>query len=229
MRYASIREMDVSNGYGVGVSLFTQGCHFHCKNCFNQVTWDFNGGKEYTESTENKIRELVNRPYIHRFSVLGGEPIEQANIMDLTKLLMHIKRDADNQFKEMDIWLYTGYSLTEIIFNAIIMRDRSPKTGIYDIKKTNITFWDYVMSMLYFVDHLVDGRYEEDKKDYHLKFCGSSNQRIIDMKKTHENYMNDPNIPKIMANCDCLNAAEIMTIEQYINKNVIVEIDQKSL
>lgn len=225
MRYASIREMDVSNGYGVGVSLFTQGCHFHCKNCFNQVTWDFNGGKEYTTETETKIRDLVDRPYIHRFSILGGEPLEWCNIYDLTNLVLHIKEDADLIYKKMDIWLYTGYSITDIIFKALLefrpLNQRSKYTT--DDKNAQI------MSMLYFVDHLVDGPYEEDKKDFHLKFCGSSNQRIIDMKKTHYNYINDEMMCRVRGNHNSMNAAEIQNVIDYINKNVIVEIDQKSL
>ena len=225
MRYASIREMDISNGYGVGVSFFTQGCHFHCKNCFNQQTWDFDGGKEYTNETEVKIRSLVDRPYIHRFSVLGGEPLEWCNIYDLTTLLLHIKEDADNQYKKMDVWLYTGYSLTDIIWRALLeFNPHNPKSRyVTDNKNTQI------MSMLYFVDHLVDGRYEEDKKDFHLKFCGSSNQRIIDMKKTHHNFINDELMFKVRGNHSGLNAAQIQCIYDYINKTVIVTIPQESL
>ena len=225
MRYASIREMDVSNGYGVGVSLFTQGCHFHCKNCFNQVTWDFNGGKEYTTETETKIRDLVDRPYIHRFSILGGEPLEWCNIYDLTNLVLHIKEDADLIYKKMDIWLYTGYSLTDIIFKALLEFKPLNQRSKYTTDDKNAQ----IMSMLYFVDHLVDGPYEEDKKDFHLKFCGSSNQRIIDMKKTHYNYINDEMMCYVRGNHNLMNAAEIQNVIDYINKNVIVEIDQKSL
>ena len=225
MRYASIRELDISNGYGVGVSFFTQGCHFHCKNCFNQSTWDFNGGKEYTNATEVKIRSLVDRPYIHRFSILGGEPLEWCNIYDLTTLLLHIKEDADNQYKKMDVWLYTGYSLTDIIWRALLeFNPHNPKSRyITDNKNTQI------MSMLYFVDHLVDGQYEEDKKDFHLKFCGSSNQRIIDMKKTHHNFINDELMYRVRGNHNGLNAAQIQYICDYINKNVIVTVPQESL
>ena len=71
MRYASIRNLDISNGEGVGVSFFVQGCPFHCKNCFNSETWDFNGGKEWTEETKKKFMERINRPYIERVSVVG--------------------------------------------------------------------------------------------------------------------------------------------------------------
>ena len=225
MRYASIREMDVSNGYGVGVSLFTQGCHFHCKNCFNQVTWDFNGGKEYTTETETKIRDLVDRPDLHRVSILGGEPLEWCNIYDLTNLVLHIKEDADLIYKKMDISLYTEYSLTDIIFKALLEFNPPNQRSKYTTDDKNAQ----IMSMLYFVDHLVDGPYEEDKKDFHLKFCGSSNQRIIDMKKTHYNYINDEMMCYVRGNHNSMNAAEIQNVIDYINKNVIVEIDQKSL
>lgn len=225
MRYASIREMDISNGYGVGVSFFTQGCHFHCKNCFNQQTWNFNGGKEYTNETEVKIRSLVDRPYIHRFSVLGGEPLEWCNIYDLTNLLLHIKEDADLTYKKMDVWLYTGYSLTDIIWKALLeFNPQNPKS-----KYTTDDKEAQIMSMLYFVDHLVDGQYEEDKKDFHLKFCGSSNQRIIDMKKTHYNYINDEVMCYVRGKHNSMNAAQIQNVIDYINKEVIVTIPQESL
>ena len=80
MRYAQIRSMDISNGEGIGVSLFVQGCHFHCKNCFNSETWDFAGGKAWTDSTEEKFLQLINRPYIKRVSILGGEPLADENV-----------------------------------------------------------------------------------------------------------------------------------------------------
>jgi anaerobic ribonucleoside-triphosphate reductase activating protein len=77
MRYASIREMDITNGIGIGVSLFVQGCTHHCKGCFNPETWDFNGGKEWTQDIENKFIELCKRPHIDCVSILGGEPFDQ--------------------------------------------------------------------------------------------------------------------------------------------------------
>ena len=80
MRYASIRELDISNGEGVGVALFVQGCNFHCYNCFNTETWDFNGGKEWTQEIEDKLIELASRPYIKRLSILGGEPLADENL-----------------------------------------------------------------------------------------------------------------------------------------------------
>jgi len=83
MRYASIRDLDISNGEGIGVALFVQGCKFHCKNCFNQVTWDFQGGKEFTQQVREGFLKLIQRPFIQRVSILGGEPLEDENYRDV--------------------------------------------------------------------------------------------------------------------------------------------------
>ena len=95
MRYAQIRSMDISNGEGVGIALFVQGCHFHCKNCFNQDTWDFNGGKEWTKKTKNEFLELIEKPYIKRVSFLGGECLADENlegVYDLIKDTLDVYR-----------------------------------------------------------------------------------------------------------------------------------------
>ena len=106
MRYASIRDMDISNGNGIGVALFTQGCHFHCKNCFNKSTWDFHGGKEFTKETCDKFMKLVNRPFIKRVSILGGEPLAKENVDDVCNVL--------KQIKDKQIWVYTGYTFETV-------------------------------------------------------------------------------------------------------------------
>lgn len=113
IRYASIRSLDVSNGENVGVSLFVQGCPFnpHCHNCFNPETWDFNGGKEWTEEVEDKFIELTSRPYIKRISILGGEPLAQENIKEVTNLAKKCKR----LFPNKKIWLWSGYDFQEYI------------------------------------------------------------------------------------------------------------------
>ena len=113
MRYASIRDMDISNGNGIGVALFTQGCHFHCKNCFNKSTWDFDGGKEFTRETCNKFMKLVNRPFIKRVSILGGEPLAKENVDDVCNILKQIKNKT--------IWVYTGHTF-ETVKNYDIMK-----------------------------------------------------------------------------------------------------------
>nr|DAF57392.1 MAG TPA: 4Fe-4S single cluster domain protein [Myoviridae sp. ctqfO1] len=110
MRYASLRDMDISNGRGIGVALFVQGCHFHCKNCFNQTTWNFQEGKIWTSEIENKFFYLVSRPYIERVSFLGGEPLADENYSTILKLAKSI----DNKEK----WCYTGYTLEELKVNG---------------------------------------------------------------------------------------------------------------
>lgn len=118
IRYASIRSLDVSNGENVGVSLFVQGCHFQCYNCFNAETWDFNGGKEWTEEVENKFLELAARPYIKRISILGGEPLAEENVKIVTNLVKKCKQ----LFPEKKIWLWSGYDFQEYIYHLDIIK-----------------------------------------------------------------------------------------------------------
>ena len=108
MRYSQIREMDISNGSGVGISLFVQGCHFHCKGCFNQETWDFNGGNEWTPEIEKKFLELANRPYIKRISILGGEPLANENVSTVMELIQKLKRQYPEKESVALYWIYVG-------------------------------------------------------------------------------------------------------------------------
>ena len=167
MRYAQIRKMDISNGLGVGVSLFVQGCHFHCKDCFNPETWDFNGGKEYTQETEETILKLIEPEYITRFSILGGEPLEPRNLLDLAELIVDIKIIKP----DIKIWLYTGYEYEWLRFESAtsILEDR------------------YLLQIiLKNIDVLVDGQFQEDKKDLTYPFAGSTNQRVINIQETRK-------------------------------------------
>ena len=109
MRFASMRALDISNGENVGVSLFVQGCPFHCYNCFNPDTWDFKGGKEWTEETKNKFLELIDRPYIKRVSLLGGECLAEQNLSDVLSLVKEIR----HSFPQKTIWLYTGFRIRD--------------------------------------------------------------------------------------------------------------------
>ena len=156
MRYASIRKLDISNGEGLGVTLFTQGCPFHCKNCFNPETHDFDGGKEYTIDTKNAIVSLINRAQIKRFSILGGEPLIERNKEDMIDLCSSIKEIRP----DIKIWIYTG--------------------NIFENVKD-----DWYELLYNYVDVLVDGPYVDSKRDLRLKFRGSSNQRVIDVYKTY--------------------------------------------
>lgn len=160
MRIASIRKMDISNGSGIGIALFTQGCPIRCMNCFNQETWDFDGGKEWNKTYENKVVELSKQPHIVRMSILGGEPLIDRNIQPLTKLIRRVK--AENSSKEeFKIWLYTGQLYEDV----------------------SIKYPDIIA----LVDILVDGPFVDSLKDFRLSWRGSSNQRVIDMNETRAN------------------------------------------
>lgn len=111
MNFASIRNFDVSNGIGIGIALYVQGCHFHCKNCFNQVTWDFNGGKEWTPDIENKFIELANNKHVDRVSILGGEPLTPENYDTVLSLCKKLSKK---------IWVYTGYTYETLCDKEIL-------------------------------------------------------------------------------------------------------------
>ena len=152
--------MDVTNGKDIGVSLFVQGCRFHCKGCFNESTWDFNGGKEWTADVEDKFIHLIDNPHVKRVSILGGEPLAYENLSSVYEI---IKRIKDN-FPDKKVWLWTG---NELSINDFDNSDNGLKNKI-------ISLCDYV----------IDGRFIEEKRNLSLMFRGSSNQRIIDVKKS---------------------------------------------
>ncbi len=106
MRYNKIRKMDISNGPGVRVSIFMQGCNFNCKNCFNPETHDFNGGKEFTDETINRVLELCDNKNVEGLSILGGEPMNPQNIEGTTKLAKAFKE----KYPDKNIWAWSGYT-----------------------------------------------------------------------------------------------------------------------
>ena len=174
MRYASIRNLDISNGANIGVALFVQGCdrNPHCKNCFNSETWDFNGGKEWTEKTKNKFMELIDKPYINRISVLGGEPLAEQNLDDVLSLVKQIRIS----FPEKSIWLYTGYN-----FDLLNSKYNEYKYTPFAANADEwLTRWEIISN----INVLVDGEYIDEQKDLTLKWRGSKNQRVIDAKQS---------------------------------------------
>ena len=166
MRYAQIREMDISNGEGIGVSHFVQGSKFHCKGCFNSETWDFNGGKEWTDEVRDNFIELVNKPYIKRVSILGGEPLDPKNIKDVSKLISKIRK----KYKERKIiWLYTGFDIEKLVHICTEQKEN----------EINIDYCKCLEFILENIDVIIDGQYIEEQKNMNLKWKGSSNQRTI--------------------------------------------------
>lgn len=163
MKYAQIVPFEVCNGEGIGISLFVQGCHFHCNGCFNEKLWDFNGGKEWNNDIEKQFIELAGKPYIKRITILGGEPLAKENYLNVRHLLQKLNEKYPNK----KLWLYTGYTLDEIKETRELLR-----TIIY-------------------CDVLIDGRFQIDKKDVTLCFKGSSNQNI--WKKENEEWIKEGN------------------------------------
>ena len=164
MYYGEIKKCDIANGEGVRVSLFVSGCTHHCPGCFNQDTWVFDYGKEYTQETEDEILKALSPGYINGLSLLGGEPFEPQNQEVLVRLLRKVKE----QYPEKNIWCYSGY-----LFDKELLSE----------SRARCEYTDEMLSML---DVLVDGRFVEALKDIRLVFRGSSNQRVIDVKKSLE-------------------------------------------
>lgn len=176
IRYAQIRSLDLSNGEGVGVALFVQGCHFHCLNCFNPETWDFSGGKEWTEEIKNKFLELANRPYIKRISILGGEPLAEENLDDVLDLVNEFRLSRPQK----SIWIYTGYTWEDILY------DESETKDIYvcDYYMKLLNMYQKRRKILSMCDVIIDGRYIDSERDITLQYRGSKNQRLIDIQKS---------------------------------------------
>ena len=153
MRYHKIRKMDISDGPGVRVSIFMQGCTFNCKNCFNPETHDFCGGKEFTDETIKRVLELCEKDYIVGLSILGGEPMHPKKIEGTTKLAKAFKE----KFPNKTIWSWTGFLFDRDLKDKEVMK---------------------------YIDVLVDGQYKDELHDFRLKYRGSSNQRVINVKES---------------------------------------------
>ena len=117
MRYNIVRKMDISNGPGVRVSVFMQGCEFHCKNCFNPETWDFEGGKDFSKETIDEVLELCNKDHIKGLSILGGEPMHPKNIEATTELAKAFKEKYPNK----NIWVWSGFKFDEDLKDKEVM------------------------------------------------------------------------------------------------------------
>ena len=160
MNYCGIKKCDIANGLGVRVSLFVSGCTHHCKGCFQPETWDFEYGEAFTEETEKELLDALAPSYIHGITLLGGEPFEPENQRDLVGFIKKVKE----MYPQKNIWCYTGYLLDE------------------ELLKSSRARCEVTDEMLSYIDVLVDGEFQLEKKNISLQFCGSENQRIIDVK-----------------------------------------------
>ena len=196
--------MDISNGEGVGIALFVQGCRFKCHNCFNSETWDFNGGKEWTSEVKEKFLELIDKPYIKRVSILGGEPLADENLDGVLDLVTEINKrynfqkvDSANPCKmgiseventnrirlslpNKTIWIYSGYSWNDIwCSEAALQADYALDYG--EEVSTNHKKRQAIISQC---TVMVDGQYIDSQKDTTLKYRGSKNQKVINIKQS---------------------------------------------
>ena len=171
MNYAKIIPFDLSNGEGIRVSLFVSGCNFHCLDCFNQECQAFDCGKPYTIETRDKILKLVSNPYVAGLSILGGDPLWQTK--DDMNFYLDVLVSKVHELNKT-VWLWSGFAWEEIMGN-IWQLDTS-----FEAKQTMFARQQLVTDC----DVFVDGRYDKNLKDLTLKWCGSSNQRVIDVQKS---------------------------------------------
>ena len=162
MNYGAIKKTDIANGPGVRVSLFVSGCTHRCKGCFNQETWDFGYGNPFTDDTQRELLEALSPSYIAGLSVLGGEPFEPQNQRELLPFLQKVRELLPSK----SIWVYSGY-----LFDTELLSESRARCEVTD-------------EILRLIDVIVDGEFIEEQKNIMLRFKGSENQRIIDVKRS---------------------------------------------
>lgn len=162
MNYAGIKYTDIANGLGCRTVLFVSGCRNHCKDCFQPHTWDFDYGEPFDEKIKQEILDSLAPAYVQGLTLLGGEPFEPENQVELLKFVKRVKE----LYPKKDIWAFTGY--------------------VYDVDlvEGGRKYCEATDELLSLLDVLVDGPFIAEKKSLMLKFRGSSNQRVLDMKET---------------------------------------------
>lgn len=163
MHYGALKPLDIANGHGVRVSLFVSGCRNHCEGCFQPETWSFDYGKEFDFAATIELLEAIKNPHVQGLSILGGDPLEPENREKVFEIIHRVKFRAP----EKTIWMWTGY-LWEDLWEQM----RNDKKFFHAMER---------------VDVLVDGPFVKDLKDFRLKYRGSSNQRVIDVKASMAN------------------------------------------
>ena len=156
MNYSNYYKTDLTNGVGVRVTLICSGCTVKCPDCFNKETWKFSYGKPYTQEFEDQILQDLSHPYVQGLSLLGGNPTEQRNIQTITNLCKRVRKELP----EKDIWCWTGHD--------------------FEYLKNNLLYVDFLDN----IDVLIDGKFVKELYNPNLKWKGSANQRVIDVKKS---------------------------------------------
>lgn len=162
MNYAKINKNDIANGIGVRVTLFVSGCTHRCPGCFNSEAWDFDFGRPFCEETETELLNALSPNYIDGITLLGGEPMEPQNQAALLPFLKRMK----SKYPQKTVWCFTGYTL---------------ETDLLCPSRARCEFTDELLSL---IDVLVDGEFIEELKNISLRFKGSENQRLIDLRAT---------------------------------------------
>lgn len=160
------------NGTGLRVCLWCSGCNHHCKNCQNPITWDPNDGAKFDTKAKNEIFDELSKDYIAGITFTGGDPLHQKNLESVLDLVNEIRLS----YPEKTIWLYTGYTLEQIMYPVVTDDFNPERDKLLKMRREIVKQCDV----------LVDGRYEEDKRDVAYHWAGSTNQRVIDVKKTLE-------------------------------------------
>lgn len=162
MNYATIKPVDIANGPGVRVSLFVSGCTHYCEGCFNAEAWDFHYGEPFDQSVIDVILGHLNHDYIAGLTLLGGEPMDPRNQGEVLNLVRQVRE----QLPKKTIWCYTGYDFEADVLGRMM-------------KESEVT-----RALVPLFDVMVDGKFVQAKKNLSLKFRGSENQRILDVKKS---------------------------------------------
>lgn len=161
MNYHKIEKTSIANGEGIRVVLWVSGCSLHCKGCHNPETWSVNSGKLFDEEAKKELFEALNKSYIQGITFSGGHPLENENLNEIYELIIEIK----NKYSNKDIWLYTGYHFEDVVSSPL--------------RDMNTTLRRRIVEMC---DVVVDGKYVDELRNITLKWRGSENQRVIDVK-----------------------------------------------
>ncbi len=164
MNYTKILPFDLANGTGIRISLFLSGCRFHCPDCFNEKSQDFDYGKPFTQDTIETILNLVSNPYVSGLSILGGDPLwqDETGLIDLIRLTYAVRA------KNKTIWIWSGFTWEEVM----------------NISKTSSIEAQLRWKLIKSCDVFIDGKFDKNLKDLTLKWRGSSNQRVIDIQQS---------------------------------------------
>ena len=180
MNFFKIDEFDSADGPGIRVGLYVSGCTHKCKGCHSSEYWDFKSGEQFTEKHLTQLQAALTKDYVEGLSILGGDPLEIKNIHRVRFIIKECKQYYESfKNKPLNIWLWTG----SVFENLCLLL-----AGVWSWEGPDaIQYVEDLRYILNNIDVLVDGPFVEEKKDLNLAFRGSSNQRLIDMRKTFEN------------------------------------------